>query len=132
MAEKEPRTDPELLSLEQVQTCRHENCGCDMVYPIDWEQREGTIWEVTLRCPNCEDAYPGLMDEDVIEQFDSFLDRGTDVMVRDLRNLSYRNMAVWVNQFVEAVNEGHILPEDFNFTPRPGGDTDSGYLYQNH
>lgn len=97
--------------IEHVANCRH--CDCDMVYPIDWEQAEGTLWRVTLRCPNCEDVAPGIMDEELIEKFDCLLDRGTDSLVRDLRNLTYANMATEINTFVGALSEGHILPEDF-------------------
>ncbi len=97
--------------IEDVSHCQH--CDCDMVYPIDWEQAEGTHWRVTLRCPNCEDVAPGVMDEELIEKFDCLLDRGTDSLVRDLRNLTYANMATEINTFVGALGEGHILPEDF-------------------
>lgn len=98
-------------TIEDVANCVH--CECDMVYPIDWEQAEGTLWRVTLRCPNCEDVSPGVMDEELIEKFDCLLDRGTDSLVRDLRNLTYANMATEINAFVGALGEGHILPEDF-------------------
>lgn len=103
--------DAVAADIEDVSLCRH--CECDMVYPIDWEQAEGTLWRVTLRCPNCEDVAPGVMDEELIEKFDCLLDRGTDSLVRDLRNLTYANMATEINAFVGALSEGHILPEDF-------------------
>ena len=73
--------DAVAAEIEDVSLCRH--CDCDMVYPIDWEQAEGTLWRVTLRCPNCEDVAPGVMDEELIEKFDCLLDRGTDSLVRD-------------------------------------------------
>jgi hypothetical protein len=98
-------------TIEDVSVCPH--CECDMVYPIDWEQADGSLWRVTLRCPNCEDVVPGVMDEELIEKFDCLLDRGTDSLVRDLRNLTYANMATEINAFVGALDGGHILPEDF-------------------
>jgi hypothetical protein len=97
--------------IDDVSMCRH--CECDMVYPIDWEQAEGAYWQVTLRCPNCEDVSPGVMDEELIEKFDCLLDRGTDSLVRDLRNLTYANMATEINAFVGALDGDNILPEDF-------------------
>jgi hypothetical protein len=97
--------------IEDVSLCAH--CECDMVYPIDWEQADGSLWRVTLRCPNCEEVSPGVMDEELIEKYDCMLDRGTDSLVRDLRNLTYANMATEINAFVGALGEGHILPEDF-------------------
>ena len=98
-------------TIDDVSVCNH--CECDMVYPIDWEQADGSFWRVTLRCPNCEEVSPGVMDEELIERFDCLLDRGTDSLVRDLRNLTYANMATEINAFVGALGEGHILPEDF-------------------
>lgn len=103
--------DQVATTIEEVTTCTH--CECDMVYPIDWEQAESTLWRVTLRCPNCEEVSPGVMDEELIEKFDCLLDRGTDSLVRDLRNLTYANMATEINSFVGALDSGHILPEDF-------------------
>lgn len=97
--------------IDDVASCDH--CDCDMVYPIDWVQAEGTLWQVTLRCPNCEDVSHGVMDEELIEKFDCLLDRGTDSLVRDLRNLTYANMATEINSFIGALDGGHILPEDF-------------------
>lgn len=97
--------------IEDVSVCAE--CECEMVYPIDWDQADGNHWRVTLRCPNCESVREGLMDEDLIEKFDCLLDRGTDSLVRDLRNLTYANMATEINTFVSALDGGHLLPEDF-------------------
>jgi hypothetical protein len=98
-------------TIEDVSLCP--DCECDMVYPIDWEQAGDRHWRVTLRCPNCEQVGDGVMDEELIEKFDCLLDRGTDSLVRDLRNLTYANMATEINAFVSALDGGHLLPEDF-------------------
>lgn len=107
------RTHSPARNIEDVSICAE--CECDMVYPIDWEQEQSDnrLWRVTLRCPNCEGVRDGLMDEDLIEKFDCLLDRGTDSLVRDLRNLTYANMATEINVFVSALDGGHLLPEDF-------------------
>lgn len=88
-------------------------CGCEMVYPIDWDQVDGNTWRVTLRCPNCEVIGDSVMGEELIEEFDGILDRGTDSLVRDLRNLTYANMATEISTFVDALRSDFILPEDF-------------------
>lgn len=114
-AQQKPRelklSDTVAEVIDDVSVCTH--CACDMVYPIDWEQADGAYWQVTLRCPNCEDVSPGVMDEELIEKFDCLLDRGTDSLVRDLRNLTYANMATEINAFVGALDGDNILPEDF-------------------
>ena len=112
IGKRERRADDTVArTIEEVANCVH--CDCDMVYPIDWEQAEGTHWRVTLRCPNCEEVSPGTMDEELIEKFDCLLDRGTDSLVRDLRNLTYANMATEINAFIGALDSDLVLPEDF-------------------
>jgi hypothetical protein len=98
-------------TIEDVSLCP--SCECDMVYPIEWEQAEEDVWGVTLRCPNCERVRDGMMDEGLIEKFDCLLDRGTDLLVHDLNNLTYANMVTEINAFVAALDGGHLLPEDF-------------------
>lgn len=102
-----------LSTLDEVYACQNQSCESDMVYPTDWEQHKGRYWEVVLRCPNCEECTMGIMNEELIERFDCLLDRGTDSLVRDLRNLTYFNMATEINSFVQALDNDHILPEDF-------------------
>lgn len=89
------------------------SCGCDMVYPIDWEPAADRNWAVSLRCPNCEAISNGTFSEELIERFDNVLDRGTDSLVRDLCCLTHANMAEEIDKFVCALDAGAILPEDF-------------------
>ena len=99
-------------TLEDAAECSF-GCGCDKVYPFDWVQADDNTWQVTLRCPNCEGIDDVAINGELIERFDLLLDRGTDRLVRDLRNLTYANMATEINTFVLALNEDQILPEDF-------------------
>jgi hypothetical protein len=89
--------------------------GCDsgLVYPMDWEQRGETDWHLTLRCPNCEWTGEGVFAQAAVEQLDVELDNGTQVLVRDLRQLMHANMEEEVDRFVTALHGGHIWPMDF-------------------
>ena len=49
----------------------------------------------------------------LIQRFDETLDRGTEALVADLRQLTRANMEDDVERFVHALNAGHVLPEDF-------------------
>ena len=89
------------------------DCSSELVYPIAWEEADRASWEVTLRCPNCEWGVTGIFDEDSIQRFDDTLDRGTEALVSDLRQLSRANMEDDVERFSAAVYAGHVLPEDF-------------------
>ena len=89
------------------------SCSSTLVYPTEWEEAGATHWEVTLRCPNCEWAGTGIFEQDVVERFDEELDRGTEALVRDLKRMMQANMEDEIDRFVNALQAGHIVPEDF-------------------
>jgi uncharacterized protein with PIN domain len=88
-------------------------CASDLVYPVAWEEADRARWEVSLRCPNCEWTVTDVFEEDAIQRFDDTLDRGTEALVTDLRQLTRANMEEDVERFVHAISAGHVLPEDF-------------------
>src|SRR3954447_4031440 len=88
-------------------------CESELVYPVDWEESGAEHWEVTLRCPNCEWSGTGVFEQDIVERFDEELDRGTEALVRDLKDLMQANMEDEIDRFVSALEAGHIVPEDF-------------------
>ncbi len=88
-------------------------CASELVYPVDWEEVGETHWQVQLRCPNCEWAGTGVFEQDTVERFDEELDRGTEALVRDLKRMMQANMEDEIERFVNALQAGHIIPEDF-------------------
>ena len=88
-------------------------CDSELVYPVDWEEAGQTHWEVMLRCPNCEWSGTGVFEQDVVERFDEELDRGTEALVGDLKRLMQANMEEEIERFVAALQDGHIVPDDF-------------------
>ncbi len=88
-------------------------CECELVYPVEWEEAGTTHWEVTLRCPNCEWAGTGVFEQQSVERFDEELDRGTECLVRDLKRLMTANMEEEIERFIDALDQDHVLPEDF-------------------
>ncbi|MGZ4268654.1 MAG: hypothetical protein ACXVFN_10450 [Solirubrobacteraceae bacterium] len=88
-------------------------CGSDLVYPMEWEEAGATHWEVALRCPNCEWFGVGVFEQSLVERFDEVLDRGTEALVRDLKQLIHANMEDEIERFVSALRAGHIVPDDF-------------------
>ena len=70
-------------------------------------------WDVSLRCPNCEWSTVGTFEQDAVQRFDETLDRGTEALVADLRQLSRANMEADVERFIRALNAEYLLPEDF-------------------
>ena len=88
-------------------------CTSELVYPVAWEEADRSRWEVSLRCPNCEWQVTDLFEEQAIQRFDETLDRGTEALVADLRQLTRANMEEDVERFIAALTAGHVLPEDF-------------------
>jgi hypothetical protein len=104
-------TRPASEPVEDLHMCS--TCDSELVYPVDWEEAGNTHWEVFLRCPNCEWTGTGIFEQDIVEAFDEELDRGTEALVRDLKNLMQANMEDEIERFVSALEAGHIVPEDF-------------------
>jgi hypothetical protein len=89
------------------------DCSSTLVYPLAWEEAGDEAWELELRCPNCEWHGEGVFAQQVVEQLDEQLDHGTQVLVRDLKQLMHANMEEEVERFIAALRAGHILPMDF-------------------
>jgi hypothetical protein len=89
------------------------SCSGELVYPIDWEPVGKTHWRVMLRCPNCEWHGSGVFEQDVVDRFDEELDRGSQMLAEDLRQLMLVNMAEEIDRFVAALQADYILPSDF-------------------
>ncbi len=88
-------------------------CENALVYPVDWSEHDAVHWEVALRCPNCEWNTIDLYAQEAVDRFDEELDRGTEALVRDLKQLTYANMEDECERFARALQADAILPEDF-------------------
>jgi hypothetical protein len=104
-------TAPVRGPLDDLHVCPE--CDRDLVYPVEWEESSETHWEVLLRCPNCEWTEVGTFDQPTVDRFDEQLDEGTEILLRDLRQLERANMEDEIERFTRAIDAGAILPEDF-------------------
>jgi hypothetical protein len=102
---------------EDVPDDLHRCAVCDsrLVYPVDWQEASTTHWEVSLRCPNCGWTGTGVFDQACVERFDEELDRGTAILISDLKRLAHSNLEDEVLRFATALEANAILPEDFGF-----------------
>jgi hypothetical protein len=96
---------------EELHLCRE--CESDLVYPTAWEEAGPEHWQVDLRCPNCEWYGQGTWNQEVVEDFDEELDRGTEILTEDYKRLATANMADDIERFTQALELDAILPEDF-------------------
>ena len=88
-------------------------CEAHLVYPVEWEEYDASRWEVELRCPNCEWYTVDVYAQETVDRFDEQLDRGTEALVRDLKQLTRANMEEEIERFKRALEANAILPEDF-------------------
>ena len=110
-AESAERTDAAASRTTDLHVCPE--CSSSLVYPLAWEEAGEEAWELELRCPNCEWIGDGVFPQAVVEELDEQLDHGTQVLVRDLKQLMHANMEEEVERFIAALHAGHILPIDF-------------------
>ena len=88
-------------------------CDGRLVYPVDWEEHGPDHWLVSLRCPSCEFNDIDLYAQELVDRFDEELDRGTEALVRDLKQLTRANMENEIERLVFALASDGLLPEDF-------------------
>ncbi len=107
----QPAAHPAAEPDQELHICYE--CHSPHVYPVEWEEAGPEHWQVDLRCPNCEWTCSGVFPQDVVEDFDEELDRGTEVLTEDYKRLVTANMAEDVERFCSALEVDAILPEDF-------------------
>ncbi len=88
-------------------------CGCQFVQPIDWSAVSKSFWSVTLECPNCRWSGTGVFEQQVVDRFDAELNRGSEVLAAQARQLGLENMAASIERFVAALEADQIVPGDF-------------------
>lgn len=109
-AAPEPMTDTE-AAVHALHLCP--DCDEDLVYPTRWDEARRGYWNVTLRCPGCEWTATSEYPQDLLDAFDEELDRGTEILVKDLKQLTRANMAEEIERFTAALDADAIWPEDF-------------------
>jgi hypothetical protein len=88
-------------------------CASDLVYPVAWEVEADRLWELQLRCPNCEWTGVGHYDRDAIERLEREHDRGESALLADLGRLTRANLEEEFERFIAALRADHIRPMDF-------------------
>jgi len=94
-----------------ARVCPH--CGCDLVYPVDWERRAESVWELVLRCPECETRRHVLLGRAAVEAFNRELYLGARSLAREAERLTRANFEDEVERITAALERDLILPMDF-------------------
>ena len=102
--ETEPAHDPHL--------CRV--CARPFLVPVSIVPLVSQLgYVVELRCTNCEDVTVALLDEEKMERLDRELDRQTGRIRHALAEMQLADQLDEIDRFVEALDAGHIVPDDF-------------------
>ncbi len=88
-------------------------CHGHLVFPVSWEERAASAWEITLRCPDCEWWHTDEYDGESVDRFDDVLNDGTEQLLSDLRTFARANMEEDVERLLRAIDQDLILPMDF-------------------
>ena len=90
------------------------NCDSILVQPVNWHEQGNGLWNVELRCPECEwrgrDSYSQIE----VDRYDEEFNRGSQALNEDLRTVIRANINEEADRFAAALATDSILPEDFN------------------
>lgn len=89
------------------------SCGCDFVQPVDWDEAGPRHWRVTLRCPNCQCSGTVVVSDEVVDHYDIALEHGAAELARTLHTVVEANIEREALRLRDALDRGHLLPEDF-------------------
>ena len=81
--------------------------------PVSWQERGDGIWDLELRCPQCEWRGRDSYSLEELDRYDEELDRGAKQLIEDLHSLTRANMNEEADRFAMALASDSILPEDF-------------------
>ena len=104
---RRPPTDPG-AGLGLCRTCRSE-----LGYPRRCRRLGTDLWELELRCPECESRREGVFEQAAVERLDDELDRGSGALLGDLRRMTHANMSEEIEFFIRALDADVITPSDF-------------------
>ncbi len=104
-------SEPAPVEADDLHICQ--GCRSELVYPTRWTEASEDSWEITLRCPECDEIHEGVFTQASIDVFDEQLEAGTESLTDDLRRLTRTNMVEEGRRFAAALAADAILPEDF-------------------
>ena len=118
-----PEVEPGEIEVQDVNeiplhVCTN-GCGCDFVYPMQWEEisfdekTDKATWEMTLRCPECENIREGKFTDKQVGVLDQRLNEDTESLLLAIKNLSRSNMEEDVERISYALQHNAIEPMDF-------------------
>jgi DNA-directed RNA polymerase subunit RPC12/RpoP len=88
-------------------------CRSPLMEPVEWTEAPDDRWLLELRCPECGDRFRGVVDNAAVKAYSDRLDRATEQIVSDLRQLGHEVFVAQAERFIASLRAGAIHPMDF-------------------
>ncbi|MBA2504639.1 MAG: hypothetical protein H0V29_01690 [Thermoleophilaceae bacterium] len=88
-------------------------CSSHLVQPVWWRESGPAHWEIERWCPECGWGETGIYEQEVVDWFDDELERGTDLLSRNLAAAIEDSLESELALLHSALEADALLPEDF-------------------
>jgi hypothetical protein len=95
----------------ELHVCPH--CRSGLVQPIESSEPVPGLWDLTLRCPECERIREARCDAAMLQRYHEELDRGLAALQREMDAYFRLSFEEDVERFVVALQADAIMPMDF-------------------
>jgi hypothetical protein len=89
------------------------SCGSLLIHTTGRRETDSRLWEVELRCPDCERRRASYYTRSELEQLDRELNRAVSEIETQLGRLEALHMEEWIGLFMHALDLDLIGPDDF-------------------
>jgi hypothetical protein len=98
-------------SKRPLSTCG--SCGSHLVHATGGRETDSVVWEVDLRCPDCERRWASYYARAELERLKSEFNDAASVIEEELSRLEALHMEEWVARFESALHLELVVPDDF-------------------
>ncbi len=88
-------------------------CGSRLAFPVEWQRRSKSTWEVVIRCPECETRRDVSMTREHVEELNKTVHVGFKRLAEDNEDMCRRHFVEESAKLLDALRRDLILPMDF-------------------
>ncbi len=100
-----------------LERCRR--CPSELAHPLRWRRLAIDAWEIELRCPDCREVWYERVPTAAVKRLDRVLKAARVELERHLEEIERIDMEEQAEDFIAALRDGAILPDDFGRPPPP-------------
>jgi hypothetical protein len=106
-----PQADPQGPAAGDLHVCGA--CGSQLVQPVEGAEAIPGVYELVLRCPDCERFHETRASVAAVQRYYEELDRGLAALQREMDEFARVSFEEEIERFVTALEADAILPMDF-------------------